>query len=164
MVKAENLVVGQTYIWQNEKDRSLVYLGGHKDYPGGPKWYSFSNVGENTAWCEVRADDLLLFEVFAPSIVQGSLPVTKEIYLVSALDKHAGPKTLCAFADKAKADDFVAACEKKDAERPTYLGADPYDKAGAVTTWSNAMHTWSKDHPAGSSWDYYVVVPCQLKD
>ena len=52
--------IGGRYNWKDQTEQ-LVYLG-RMLYPNG-YWYQFALVDKpNTVWCEVRADELKMFE------------------------------------------------------------------------------------------------------
>ena len=61
-MKREDLKVGGRYNWKNQPER-LVYLGKHQDHPYCRGWFQFAKIeAPNKVWCEVRQEDLDLFE------------------------------------------------------------------------------------------------------
>lgn len=54
-------VVGGKYNWKHQPER-LVYLG-LQHYRGNGFWHQFAKVGQpEVVWCEVREEDLSMFE------------------------------------------------------------------------------------------------------
>lgn len=58
-LQAKDMIRGNRYNWKNQPER-LIYMG--VEVSNGP-WHQFAKVGNpHVCWCEVRAEDLRMFE------------------------------------------------------------------------------------------------------